>query len=235
MELIADLVSLLQRKILSKVPNFAEDAFLFIFPLGVLAFVLFIVSITSAFFGFLICLILIGLIICFFRDPERTSDDDSPNALVAPADGKIKHIIENEENSFTDKSCTRVTIFLSVLDVHINRIPMAGTIERIEFKRDGKYLVADRPVASAENVQNTMVIKNGDTMVVVKQIVGLIARRIVCWARVGDTYERGQRFGLIRFGSRVDLLVPGDTQLNVKEGDRVAGGKSVIGYLTPTQ
>jgi len=90
-------------------------------------------------------------------------------------------------------------------------------------------------VASAENVQNTMVIKNGDTMVVVKQIVGLIARRIVCWARVGDTYERGQRFGLIRFGSRVDLLVPGDTQLNVKEGDRVAGGKSVIGYLTPTQ
>jgi len=236
MELIANLVALLQKKILSKVPNFAEDAFIFLFPLGVLAFVLLVTSISSAFFGFLVCLILIVLIICFFRDPERDSDDDSPDALVSPADGKVKHIIENEDNPFTGKSCTRITIFLSVLDVHINRIPMSGTIERIEFKRDGKYLVADRPVASAENVQNTMVIKNGETIVVVKQIVGLIARRIVCWAREGDKYERGQRFGLIRFGSRVDLLVPGNTQLKVKEGDRVAGGKSVIGYLAaPTQ
>jgi len=235
MELIANLASLLQQKILSKIPNFAEDAFIFIFPLGVLAFVLLVTSICSPFFGFLVCLVLIALIICFFRDPERTSDDDSPDALVSPADGKIKHIIENEENPFTGKSCTRITIFLSVLDVHINRIPMAGTIERIEIKRDGKYLVADRSAASAENVQNTLVITNGDTCVIVKQIVGLIARRIVCWAREGDTFERGQRFGLIRFGSRVDLLVPGDTQIKVKEGDMVAGGKSVIGYLAPTQ
>jgi len=231
MELIANLVSLLQKKILSKIPDFAEDAFLFIFPLGMLAFVLLVVSITSAFFGFLVCLGLIALIVCFFRDPERTIDDDSPDALVSPADGLVKHIIENEDNPYTGKSCTRVTIFLSVLDIHINRVPMAGTIERIELKRDGKYLVADRPAASAENVQNTLVIKNGDTCVVVKQIVGLIARRIVCWAKEGDQLERGQRFGLIRFGSRVDLLVPGDTQIKVKEGDMVAGGKSVIGYL----
>ena len=234
MELIANLASLLQRKILSRVPNFAEDAFLFLFPLGILAFVLLVVFITSAIFGFLICLVLMALIICFFRDPERTIDDDAPGALVSPADGKIKHIIENEENPFSGKSCTRVTIFLSVLDVHINRIPMTGTIERIELKKDGKYLVADRPAASAENVQNTMVIRNGDTCIVVKQIVGLIARRIVCWAREGETFERGQRFGLIRFGSRVDILVPGDTQLKIKEGDMVAGGKSVIGYLAPT-
>jgi phosphatidylserine decarboxylase len=235
MELIANLASLLQKKLLSKVPNFAEDAFIFIFPLGILAFVLLVVSCTSAFFGFLICLVLIALIICFFRDPERTIDDNAPDALVSPADGKIKHIIENEDNPYTGKSCTRVTIFLSVLDVHINRIPMAGTIEQIDFKKDGKYLVADRPAASAENVQNTLVIKNGDTIVVVKQIVGLIARRIVCWAKEGETFERGQRFGLIRFGSRVDILVPVGTQIKVKEGDMVAGGKSVIGYLTPAQ
>ena len=235
MELIANLVSLLQKKILSKIPDFAEDAFLFIFPLGMLAFVLLVVSITSAFFGFLVCLGLIALIVCFFRDPERTIDDDSPDALVSPADGLVKHIIENEDNPYTGKSCTRVTIFLSVLDIHINRVPMAGTIERIELKRDGKYLVADRPAASAENVQNTLVIKNGDTCVVVKQIVGLIARRIVCWAKEGDQLERGQRFGLIRFGSRVDPLVPGDTQIKVKEGDMVAGGKSVIGYLASAQ
>ena len=235
MELIANLASLLQKKVLSKIPPFAEDAFIFIFPLGILAIVLLIVSCTSAFFGFLICLVLIALIICFFRDPERTIEDDSPDALVSPADGKIKHIIENEDNPYTGKSCTRITIFLSVLDVHINRIPMAGTIEQIILKRDGKYLVADRPAASTENVQNTLVIKNGETVIVVKQIVGLIARRIVCWASAGDTFERGQRFGLIRFGSRVDLLVPGDTQIKVKEGDMVAGGNSVIGYLAPAQ
>ncbi|VAX32312.1 Phosphatidylserine decarboxylase [hydrothermal vent metagenome] len=235
MELIANLAALLQKKLLSKVPNFAEDAFIFIFPLGILAFVLLVVSCTSAFFGFLVCLVLIALIICFFRDPERTIDDNAPDALVSPADGKIKHIIENEDNPYTGKSCTRVTIFLSVLDVHINRIPMAGTIEQIDFKKDGKYLVADRPAASVENVQNTLVIKNGDTVVVVKQIVGLIARRIVCWAKEGETFERGQRFGLIRFGSRVDILVPVGTQIKVKEGDRVAGGKSIIGYLTPAQ
>jgi len=88
MELIANLVSLLQKKILSKIPDFAEDAFLFIFPLGMLAFVLLVVSITSAFFGFLVCLGLIALIVCFFRDPERTIDDDSPDALVSPADGR---------------------------------------------------------------------------------------------------------------------------------------------------
>jgi len=235
MEPIANLAALLQKKILSKVPNFAEDAFIFIFPLGILAFVLLVVSCTSAFFGFLICLVLIALIICFFRDPERTIEDNAPDALVSPADGKVKHIIENEDNPYTGKSCTRVTIFLSVLDVHINRVPMTGTIERIDLKKDGKYLVADRPAASVENVQNTLVIKNGDTVVVVKQIVGLIARRIVCWAKEGDTVERGQRFGLIRFGSRVDILLPEDTQIKVKEGDMVAGGKTVIGYLTPTK
>jgi phosphatidylserine decarboxylase len=122
-----------------------------------------------------------------------------------------------------------------VLDVHINRVPMTGTIEQIDLKKDGKYLVADRPAASVENVQNTLVIKNGDTVVVVKQIVGLIARRIVCWAKEGDQLERGQRFGLIRFGSRVDILVPEDTQIKVKEGDMVAGGETIIGYLAPTQ
>jgi len=235
MEPIANLAALLQKKILSKVPNFAEDAFIFIFPLGILAFVLLVVSCTSAFFGFLICLVLIALIICFFRDPERTIEDNAPDALVSPADGKVKHIIENEDNPYTGKSCTRVTIFLSVLDVHINRVPMTGTIERIDLKKDGKYLVADRPAASVENVQNTLVIKNGDTVVVVKQIVGLIARRIVCWAKEGDTVERGQRFGLIRFGSRVDILLPEDTQIKVKEGDMVAGGETVIGYLAPKQ
>jgi len=235
MELIANLASLLQKKLLSKIPNFAEDAYIFLFPLGILAIILLAVALCSPFFGFLICLLFMVLIICFFRDPERTIDDDSPDALVSPADGRINHIVENEDNPFTGKKCTRVTIFLSVLDVHVNRIPMSGTIEQVELKRDGKYLVADRPAASSENVQNIMVIKNGDRTVVVKQIVGLIARRIVCWAREGETFERGQRFGLIRFGSRVDLLLPGSTQIKVKEGDRVAGGKSVIGYLGATQ
>jgi phosphatidylserine decarboxylase len=230
-KIIADLAALFQKKILRLVPNFAEDAYIFLFPLGILAFILLVVSICSPFAGFLTCLIIMGLIICFFRDPERTIDDDSPDALASPADGTINHIIENEENPFTGNSCKRVTIFLSVLDVHINRIPMAGTIERVDLKKDGKYLVADMPAASVENVQNAIVIKNGDTTVVVKQIVGLIARRIVCWAKEGEPYERGQRYGLIRFGSRVDLLLPTDTKIVVQEGDKVFGGKTIIGYL----
>jgi len=231
MELIANLAALLQKKVLSKIPGFAEDAFLFLFPLGILAFILLVVSICSPFAGFLACLVLMALIIFFFRDPERIIDDDSPSALVSPADGRINHIVENEDNPFTGKICTRVTIFLSVLDVHINRIPVAGTIERIDIKKDGKYLVADRPSASVENVQNALVIRNGNTTVVVKQIVGLIARRIVCWAREGDSVERGQRYGLIRFGSRVDLLLPIDTRIVVQVGDKVKGGKNIIGYL----
>ncbi len=224
MNLIANLVSLLQQKVLSKIPRFAEDAFLFIVPLGVMA------SVSSAFFGFLTCLVFIALIICFFRDPERTIPDE-PNVIVSPADGEIKEI-EDESYPGSNEKCKRITIFLSVLDVHINRIPIKGTIEKIAFKGEGKYLVADRPQASEENIQNIVTIRNGDTRIVVKQIVGLIARRIVCWAKEGDEYQTGERFGLIRFGSRVDIFVPLDTKLAIKIGDKVEGGSSIIGYLT---
>ena len=229
MEQITKFVANLQAKFLSRVPPFAEDALIFILPLGMLAFLLLVVSIFSAFMGFLTCLLLIGLIICFFRDPHRDVPTE-PDCLVSPADGTVNQIVEDQD-PFSGEKCQRITIFLSVFDVHINRIPMEGTVERIKFIGDGKYLVADMEEASKENVQNILKITNGDTVVVVKQIVGLVARRIVCWAREGDRYDRGQRFGLIRFGSRVDLMVPMDTRIVVQCGDKVEGGSSIMGYL----
>lgn len=229
MEQITRFVANLQAKLFSRIPPFAEDALIFIIPLGMLAFILLVVSICSAFMGFLTCLSLMVLILCFFRDPKRIVPTE-PGALVSPADGTVNQIVEDQDPFSGDKR-QRITIFLSVFDVHINRVPMAGTVERIKFTGDGKYLVADVDEASKENVQNILKITDGDSEVVVKQIVGLIARRIVCWAKEGDKYDRGQRFGLIRFGSRVDLLLPMNARIVVQCGDKVEGGVSVIGYL----
>ena len=166
---------------------------------------------------------------CFFRDPERHIPNE-PNVIVSPADGKITEII-TEKEPINGELCKRVTIFLSVFNVHVNRVPIAGTIEEIRYN-PGKFLAAFNPKASMDNEQNIILINNGKTHVFVKQIAGLIARRIVCWPKKGDYYESGQRYGLIRFGSRVDILLPETAKLSVACGDRVSGGKSIIGYLT---
>ena len=166
---------------------------------------------------------------CFFRDPERHIPNE-PNVIVSPADGKITEII-TEKEPINGELCKRVTIFLSVFNVHVNRVPIAGTIDEIRYN-PGKFLAAFNPKASMDNEQNIILINNGKTHVFVKQIAGLIARRIVCWPKKGDYYESGQRYGLIRFGSRVDILLPETTKLSVTCGDRVSGGKSIIGYLT---
>ena len=164
----------------------------------------------------------------FFRDPERRIPNE-PNVIVSPADGKITEII-TENEPINGKLCKRVTIFLSVFNVHVNRVPIGGTIEDIRYN-PGKFLAAFNPKASMDNEQNLILINNGRTHIFVKQIAGLIARRIVCWPKKGDYYESGQRYGLIRFGSRVDILLPENTKLSVACGDKVSGGKSIIGYL----
>jgi phosphatidylserine decarboxylase len=164
----------------------------------------------------------------FFRDPERRIPNE-PNVIVSPADGKITEIV-TENEPINGKLCKRVTIFLSVFNVHVNRVPIEGTIEDIRYN-PGKFLAAFNPKASMDNEQNLILINNGRTHIFVKQIAGLIARRIVCWPKKGDYYESGQRYGLIRFGSRVDILLPENTKLSVACGDKVSGGKSIIGYL----
>ena len=209
-----------------KIP-LAKDGFIFILPLLIITVLMFLISFywTTAIFG-------LGFLFVtwFFRDPERRIPNE-PNVIVSPADGKITEIV-TENEPINGKLCKRVTIFLSVFNVHVNRVPIGGTIEDIRYN-PGKFLAAFNPKASMDNEQNLILINNGRTHILVKQIAGLIARRIVCWPKKGDHYESGQRYGLIRFGSRVDILLPENTKLSVACGDKVSGGKSIIGYLNP--
>lgn len=169
--------------------------------------------------------------IFFFRDPERTIPL-SPNVLVAPADGKIVAIDTLDAHPFVGGRTIQVSIFLSVFDVHINRVPTSGTINYVKYN-PGKFLAAFKDKASEVNEQTEigMTAESGQK-IVFKQIAGLIARRIVCTLSEQDAVTAGDRCGMIRFGSRTDLLVPVDSKLEVKLGDRVKGGKSVIGRLS---
>ncbi|MFQ5449089.1 MAG: phosphatidylserine decarboxylase family protein [Nitrospinaceae bacterium] len=207
-----------------KIP-IAKEGAPFIAPLGILTLA-FLAA--SMFWAALVLGLLFLFVLYFFRDPERAITDD-PKAVVSPADGKIVEITR-EADPFEGKTYIRVSIFLSVFNVHINRIPIAGQIEKTRYN-PGKFLAAFNHKASLDNEQNTLMIRKENTEVLVKQIAGLIARRIVCWAKEGDRYQTGQRFGLIRFGSRVDLMVPEKTRLVIKHGDTVRGGSSIIGFL----
>ncbi|MGH9720685.1 MAG: phosphatidylserine decarboxylase [Bryobacteraceae bacterium] len=156
----------------------------------------------------------------FFRDPDREVPEGP--VAVSPADGKIVAI------KAESPARTRVSIFLNVFDVHVNRSPVAGTIRDVRYQR-GKFLVASQEAASAENEQNTVTVESPDGVrVVFKQIAGLIARRIVFHKRAGDAVAAGERVGLIKFGSRVDVELGPEWEVMVKEGDRVAAGSSVL-------
>jgi len=203
----------------------AKQGYPFILPLGILTLAL-------ALFGLVWVTAVVGLlflfVVYFFRDPEREIPDD-PKVVVSPADGKVVEIT-TEKDPFMGKTFTRISIFLNVFNVHVNRVPVGGVIADTRYN-PGKFMNAFNDKASLDNEQNILLIRDGETEVLVKQIAGLIARRIVCWAKPGDIYQPGQRFGLIRFGSRVDIFLPQDTTLKVARGDKVAGGSSIIGYL----
>ncbi|GAB4273237.1 MAG: phosphatidylserine decarboxylase [Candidatus Rifleibacteriota bacterium] len=163
----------------------------------------------------------------FFRDPEREIPQGE-SLIVSPADGKIVGIDSVEHVPFIDGPAKRVSIFLSIFDVHINRAPIRGKIEYRHYT-PGEFLPAFEPKASVKNEQNAIGIEDTDGYkVVVKQIAGLIARRIICWKNPGDKVERGERFGLIRFGSRTDLFLPLDARIEVKLGEKVQGGSTII-------
>jgi phosphatidylserine decarboxylase len=168
----------------------------------------------------------VGLLftLSFFRDPVRRVPTD-PGLLVSPADGTVVEISEVDEPEYLKARCTKIGIFLSVFNVHINRSPCAGPVRATKY-RPGKFLDARHPDSSSQNESNTLHI--GD--VVVKQIAGLIARRIVCEAKPDDVLARGQKFGMIKFGSRTELYIPKDQvkEINIKLKDKVKGGKTVI-------
>jgi len=159
----------------------------------------------------------------FFRDPER-SIPQTPGTIVSPADGRVMDIVA--ENAQT----RRISIFLSVWDVHINRAPYGGTVRTVVYT-PGQFLAAYRQEASLVNEANTVTLEAHDRTFMVKQIAGVLARRIVCRVRPGDVLEKGQRFGLIRFGSRTDLLLPAAAEIVVQVGDVVRGGETVLAFL----
>ena len=167
--------------------------------------------------------------IAFFRDPDRPVPAD-PNLIVAPADGRVTDIVELEEKEVLKSRMRRVGIFLSIFDVHTNRAPIDG---RIVFRqhRKGSCLDARDPDCSEKNEAMTWAFESVRVTVVVRQLTGAIARRIVAWARVGDELKKGERFGMIRFGSRTELYLPLEAEVLVKTGDHVSGGSTVIARL----
>ncbi len=175
-------------------------------------------------------LLLAAFCLWFFRDPERVIPTE-PGSIVSPGDGKVTDVSVVSGN---DVRRRRVSIFLSVFDVHVNRSPIGGVIRDVRYQH-GKFLNAMGAHSAEENEQNIVTVEGEGRTVVFKQIAGLIARRIVFNPKIGDTVARGQRIGLIKFGSRVDVLFDCDAAIQVKPGDRVRGGASVLAILPVTQ
>jgi len=163
----------------------------------------------------------------FFRDPKREPPSD-PDVVVSPADGRVTRI---ESAAGQTNSPTLISIFLSPLDVHINRAPIPGKIIDVVYS-PGKFLMATNEQASVVNEQNALTIQGEKITVVCKQIAGILARRIVCWKHTGDRLNLGERFGMIKFSSRTDVLLPANVKVTVAEGDRVRGGITVIGRIS---
>ncbi|HKO97099.1 MAG TPA: phosphatidylserine decarboxylase family protein [Pyrinomonadaceae bacterium] len=163
----------------------------------------------------------------FFRDPSRQVPADL-NVVVSPADGRVTRV--QQVDSSSESSPTLVSIFLSPFDVHINRAPIAGEITSVTYMK-GKFLMATNENASLINEQNSLTIEGEKITVVCKQIAGILARRIVCWKRAGERVALGERFGLIKFSSRTDIVMPATVVVSVKPGDRVKGGSSIIGRI----
>jgi phosphatidylserine decarboxylase len=196
-----------------------KDAFRFLIPLLVSAALAFVLGLYLAAF---LVMMLAAFVAFFFRNPKREIPAD-PRAIVSPADGRVVKV-ERVGN------VTKLSIFLSLFDVHVNRSPIGGRIEAIDYKR-GKFRPAYNHAASMENERNIIMVAHDDVKLVFTQIAGVIARRIVCWKKVGDVVDKGELIGLIRFGSRVDVLFPAGAEVTVEPGTRVRGGSSTIGVV----
>lgn len=175
----------------------------------------------------LVLLALAAFMAYFFRDPQRNAPAEA-GVIVSPADGRVTRVrplIPDDPDS-----ANVISIFLSPLDVHINRSPIAGTIENVTYTQ-GKFLMATKEDSSLVNEQNALTIRGEEVTVVCKQIAGVLARRIICWKRAGDQVALGERFGLIKFSSRTDLILPPNVHIQVTVGMRVQGGATIIGRV----
>lgn len=173
--------------------------------------------------------ILLLFIVYFFRNPERKISND-PLSLVSPADGVVMDVERVFEERFFKGESIRIRIFLSLVNVHVNRSPMEGKVVYRSY-REGKMFPAFKSHASELNEKNFIGIENGNLHILVTQITGFVARRIVCWAKEGDMLQKGERFGLIKFGSCTEIFLPPDVEVVVSAGDKVRGGETIVGRV----
>ncbi len=193
--------------------------------IGFAAFCCLVLAILGLAPAALAALALTAFVIYFFRDPVRVAPND-PGAVVAPADGKVIMVKEGEFDLYGGPA-VKISIFMNVFNVHVNRVPLAGEVEKVEM-RPGRFYAADSSRAELENETCALFLHTAAGRVVAVQMAGLIARRIVCRAEPGDQLRRGERYGLIRFGSRVDVYLPAHCPLGVRRGDKVRAGESVL-------
>jgi phosphatidylserine decarboxylase len=199
----------------------------FILPLAVLVLLF-------AFLGFhrtaLVFLVPTIFTVWFFRNPERKVPGEE-KAVISPADGKVLKVEELVEDEILGEPVRKVSIFMNVFNVHVNRMPYTGTIRKIRYT-PGKFLSANLDKASRLNERNAVLLEtDGGLKILTTQIAGLVARRIVCWVKEGMSVKKGERFGMIRFGSRLEVFMPPDVRVAVKKGDAVRAGETIIGYL----
>ena len=172
----------------------------------------------------------------FFRDPDRTLPTEAHNNsayVISPADGLVTEIVTEYEKHYLKSESKRITIFLSPLDVHVNRIPVTGKVEFVNYQK-GKFIIASKPDASEINEQSHFGVLNDYGKVFFKQIVGILARRVVYDIKVNDEVKAGDRFGMMKFGSRMDIALPLDTEIHINVGDRVKAGETIIAILKKT-
>lgn len=181
-------------------------------------------------FSAVVSLVLFLLVLQFFRNPVRQIIDTDDNIIYAPADGKVVVIEETHEGEYFKDKRLQVSIFMSPVNVHVNRNPISGIVSYFKY-HPGKYLVAWHPKSSTENERTTTVINNGETEILMRQIAGAVAKRIVNYLTVGETVEQGKDMGFIKFGSRVDLFLPVGTKLDVKLNEKVKGNKTIIARI----
>ena len=216
--------------------RFAREGYPFMFGAALLAALAWVAVVVSGSWTIVpasLLTLLAAFVFYFFRDPEREIPSGE-GVIISPGDGKIIDICEVDEPSFVEGLCRRITIFLSVFNVHVQRAPVSGEVAHREY-RPGEFAVAWHPKASEKNEQSSVGLTVWGDRVLVRQIAGLIARRIVTYPEQGEHVERGERIGLIRFGSRVDLFIPLHWSLDCAVGDKVAGGSTVLARITGSE
>lgn len=198
--------------------------------IAVLALVTLVVALTVNPFWSIVPGVLLIFVTFFFRNPERDIPNDDI-LVMSPADGKVMSICEVYDDEFLNEVGTKVTIFLSVFDVHVNRSPIAGEVKYQQYTC-GRFRPAYKESAGCENERHSIGLENGNMRVLVTQVAGILARRIVSWVTLGSVLMQGERYGMIKFGSCTEVVVPKTVKILVKKGDRVKGGETVIGRLS---